>query len=45
MDVFLLLLYMHAGSLLLGRLIPGIKMYAYTNEHTPEGEMVPSAYF
>ena len=30
----------HAGGF-----ISGIKMYAYTNEHTPEGEMIPSAYF
>ena len=27
------------------RFISGIQMYAYADEHTPEGEMIPPPYF
>lgn len=29
----------------MGCFISGIKVYAYTDEHTPEREMIPSPYF
>ena len=28
-----------------GDLISGVKMYAYADEHTPKGKMIPAAYF